>query len=60
MVNSLGRVDGDERVSRVDPCIDLVPSTPVDAGTFGGGSRGHEPRQRTGRLGIGSRAGGLA
>ncbi len=32
VVSSLGRVDGDERVSRVDPCIDLVPSMPVDVG----------------------------
>jgi len=30
VVNSLGRVEGDERVSRVDPCVDLVPSIPVD------------------------------
>ncbi len=30
VVNSLGQVDGDERVSRVDPCVDLVPSIPVD------------------------------
>jgi hypothetical protein len=30
VVNSLGRVDGNERISRVDPCVDLVPSVPVD------------------------------
>jgi len=31
VVNSLGRVDGNEHVSRVDPCVDLVPGVPVDA-----------------------------
>jgi hypothetical protein len=31
VVNSLGRVDGDEHVSRVDPCVDLVPFVPVDS-----------------------------
>jgi hypothetical protein len=30
VVNSLGRVDGNEHVSRVDPCVDLVPLIPVD------------------------------
>jgi hypothetical protein len=30
VVGSLGRVDGNEHVSRVDPCVDLVPSIPVD------------------------------
>lgn len=30
VVNSLGRVDGHEHVSRVDLCVDLVPSMPVD------------------------------
>jgi hypothetical protein len=30
VVNSLGRVDGDEHVSRVDPCVDFVASVPVD------------------------------
>ena len=30
VINSLGRVDGNERVSRVDPCVDLVPVIAVD------------------------------
>lgn len=30
VINSLGRVDGDERVSRADPCLDLVPAMSVD------------------------------
>ena len=31
VVNSLGRVDGNEHVSRADPCVDLVPAVLVDA-----------------------------